>query len=239
MYQPPLPEGHQPPFQPYPSSQPGFVPQQQPYTQPRPEYPPMPTPGYQQPQPVYPPQQAGYPQPMMYPQQQMPVQPLMVPPSAIMQNNINVNVQQSGPGFFMRALYFLFVGWWAGYIWLSIGFGLCALIITLPLGLMMLNRLPQVMTLKQPGTSTSVNVNTVAVQQAGGPAVMMQNINVNVGVTQQQNFLIRALYFLLVGWWAGYIWANLAYFCCLTLILLPVGVMMFDRLPLVLTLRRN
>lgn len=170
----------------------------------------------------------------MYPQQQM----LMQQP-AQMFTNVNVHVQQKGPGFFMRAIYFLFVGWWAGYIWLSIGFGLCALIITLPLGLMMLNRLPQVMTLKQSGTSTSVNVNTVSVQQAGGPAVMVQNVHVSVGGTQQQNFLIRAIYFLLVGWWAGYIWANLAYACCLTLILLPVGVMMFDRLPLVLTLRRT
>lgn len=179
----------------------------------------------------------------MMPQQTMPQpgypQQMMAYPQQIMQNNINVNVQQRGPGFVMRAFYFLFVGWWLGYIWLCIGFGLCALIITLPLGLMMLNRLPQVMTLKQSGTSTTVNVNTVSVQQAGGSSVMVQNVNVSVGGTQQQNFLIRAIYFLLVGWWAGYIWANLAYACCLTLILLPVGVMMFDRLPLVLTLRRN
>lgn len=82
-------------------------------------------------------------------------------------------------------------------------------------------------------------MNTVAVQQAGGPFVMVQNINVNVEGTRQQSFLVRALYFLFIGWWAGYLWANLACFCCLTLILLPVDVMMFDRLPMVLTLRRN
>ena len=45
-------------------------------------------------------------------------------------------------------LYFMFIGWWAGYIWLNIGFFFCALIITLPLGLVMLNRLPPVLTLR-------------------------------------------------------------------------------------------
>jgi hypothetical protein len=68
---------------------------------------------------------------------------------------------------------------------------------------------------------------------------MVQNVNVSVGGTQQQSFLIRAIYFVFVGCWAGYLWANLAYFCCATLVLLPMGVMMFDRLPAVLTLRRN
>jgi hypothetical protein len=58
---------------------------------------------------------------------------------------------------------------------------------------MMLNRLPQVMTLKSPGTSTNVNVSTVAISQTGGN-VMVQNINVNVGGTQQHNFLLRAFY---------------------------------------------
>ena len=139
----------------------------------------------------------------------------------------------------MRFRRFLFVGWWAGLFWLNLGFALCALIVTLPLGLMMLNRLPQIMTLKASGTSTSVNVSTVNMQQPYGGNVMVQNINVNIGGTQQHSFLIRAVYFVFVGCWLGYLWANLAYFCFVTLLLLPVGIMMFDRLPMVLTLRRN
>jgi uncharacterized membrane protein YccF (DUF307 family) len=172
-------------------------------------------------------------------------QPLMAaPPVNVMNTNVNVNIQKQGPGFLMRALYFVFIGWWAGLIWLNIGFGLCALVVTLPLGLMMLNRLPQVMTLRSPGTSTSVNVATTSAMIPGavpGQAYMTQQVNVNVtvGGTRQYSFLIRALYFIFIGWWAGYLWANLAYFCCLTLVLLPVGVMMFDRLPMVLTLRKN
>jgi uncharacterized membrane protein YccF (DUF307 family) len=158
----------------------------------------------------------------------------------MMQTNVNVNVQQTGPGFIVRALYFWFIGWWLGLFWLNLGFFLCALIFTLPIGLMMLNRLPQVMTLKPAGTKTNINISTMAVQSPmGGPAVMQQNINITVGGTQQHNFFIRALYYVFIGCWAGYIWANLAYLCCLVIVLLPVGVIMFDKLPAVLTLRKN
>jgi uncharacterized membrane protein YccF (DUF307 family) len=215
--------------------------QQQQYQQPVP-------PQYQQQSmPLQAPQYPPVGQPAPYPQQQQYAQypsngqsapPMMAPP--MMQTNVNVNVQQSGPGFLVRAIYFWFIGWWFGLFWLNLGFFLCALIITLPIGLMMLNRIPQVMTLKPAGTKTNVNVSTIAVQSPyGGPAIMQQNINVTVGGTQQYNFFIRALYFIFFGWWAGYIWANLAYLCCVVIVLLPVGVIMFNQLPMVLTLHKN
>lgn len=231
------PSPFQQPSQQWPQPQAVYPPHPQQQT----GYPPASSPQYPQyPQPQYNPQyaQAPYQQPMPpqtpYPYQQQPyVQPMMM-------QNVNVNVQQRGPGFLMRALYFLFIGWWAGYIWLSIGFGLCAMIITLPLGLIMLNRLPQVMTLKASGATTNVNVSTMSMQAGPyGQPMMVQNVNVNISGTQQHNFLLRAIYFIFIGCWAGYLWANLAYLCCVTLVLLPVGVMMFDRLPAVLTLRRN
>jgi len=198
---------------------------QQPYNS---QYAPLPV------EPAYP-QQQIYQPPMQQPMQQ----PYSLQqPVPVMNTMVNVNVQPQGPGFLVRALYFCFIGWWAGFFWLNLGFFLCALIVTLPVGLIMLNRLPQVMTLKPAGTRTNVNVSTMTMQSPMGP-MMQQNINVSVGGTQQQSFLIRAIYFLLVGWWAGYLWANVAYICCLLIVLLPVGVMMFDRLPMVLTLRRN
>ncbi len=49
--------------------------------------------------------------------------------------------------------------------------------------------------------------------------------------------LERILYFLLVGWWAAFIWGVVAYVCCATIVLLPVGTAMFNRLPYVLTLK--
>ena len=222
-------------------------PPQQPYQQQSYQTPYQPQPSgvqWQQPssgQPQYPPQQYG----QSHPQQQMPYTPPMQQPymqaqPAIMQTNVNVNVQQRGPGFLTRAIYFLFIGWWLGLFWLNLGFFLCFLILPLPLGLAMLNRLPQVMTLKSPGTSTRVNVsNTMMTSGPGGPMISTTNVNVTVGGTQQYNFLIRAIYFLLVGWWAGYLWANLAYVCFVSVLLLPVGLLMLNWLPMILTLRKN
>ena len=157
--------------------------------------------------------------------------------------NVNVNVQRKGPGLMVRTIYFLFIGWWLGFFWLNLGFTLCALVFTLPLGLIMLNRLPQIMTLRQPGTTTKTNVSVATTSAMMQPGQMMTmqtvNVNVQVGGTKQINFLVRALYYIFVGFWVGAFWAYLAYSLCLTLVLLPVGVMMFNRLPAVLTLRRN
>ena len=47
----------------------------------------------------------------------------------------------------LRALYFVCVGWWFGALWLSIAYFLCLLVITLPLGLFMLNRTGMALTL--------------------------------------------------------------------------------------------
>lgn len=222
--QPPMYAPQQPPVQqPYYPPQPGqqqFMPPAQPYQQP---YPPVQP--YQQP---YPPAQPY--------QQQQPAAPYM----SNMVNNVNINVQQKGgPGFLIRAIYFMFIGWWLGLFWLQLGFALCAMIITLPIGLIMLNRLPQVLTLKPAGTSTQVNISSTMMQGTPGQAMMVNNISVNVGGTVQHSFLIRALYFIFIGCWVGYIWANLAYLCFVSIILIPVGVLMLDRLPAVLTLRKN
>lgn len=147
------------------------------------------------------------------------------------QTNVVVNLPQSrGPGFLVRALYFIFIGWWVGFFWLNVGYFLCLTVILLQLGLIMLNRLPQVLTLRPSGTQTQVSVST-----GGGTT----NVVVNVSGTQQHSMLVRAIYFILVGWWAGFLWAYLAYCLCISIFLLPIGLIMFNNLPLVLTLRRN
>jgi uncharacterized membrane protein YccF (DUF307 family) len=147
---------------------------------------------------------------------------------------VNVNVQQKSPSFLIRVLYFMFIGWWAGYIWLNIGFFFCALIITLPLGLVMLNRLPQVMTLRPQSQQTNINVATSTT--AGG---VTNIVNVNMSGARQNSMLLRIMYFLFIGCWVGYIWANIGYFFCVTVLGLPLGLIMLNRLPAVLTLRNN
>ena len=178
------------------------------------------------PPPVSRPDMAGRPYPP-YPYQEQP--PIVVqnfyqaPPATA---PVMVDVQNSGPDLLARALWFIFVGWWLGLIWLHIGFALCLTGIFLPVGLLMLNRLLAVLTLRSSDQQT-----TVAMYGNGMTLV-------RTGEPQQVDFLLRVIYFLFVGWWLGYVWALVGYILCFTLVLMPIGVMMLNRLPSVLTLRR-
>src|SRR5258706_4695156 len=223
--------------QPYPEQPPQLQPPgampypQQPYSypqQPQPQYGAMPYLPQPQPNPMQMPQQQGY--PMQPPQQQ----PYGMPPQVMVQNfyqpsaqpMVVVNIQQSSPSFLLRVIYYIFIGWWAGFFWLNLGFFLCFTVFLLPFGLVVLNRLPTVLTLRPTGQQTKVSVSGNVV-------------TVNVGGTQQLNFLARAVYYIFVGWWAGYLWALIGYFFCLSVFLMPVGLIMLNRLPAVLTLRKN
>jgi len=50
--------------------------------------------------------------------------------------------------FLIRAAYFVLFGWWFSLIWAGIAWLLCLTIIGLPLGIVMLNGLPAVTTLR-------------------------------------------------------------------------------------------
>jgi hypothetical protein len=69
---------------------------------------------------------------------------------------------------------------------------------------------------------------------AGGVVVVQQ------GGPVQRGFLVRALYFLLIGWWASFLWLNVAW--ALTLFTiglgLPIAFWMFNRAPAITTLAR-
>ncbi len=58
------------------------------------------------------------------------------------------------------------------------------------------------------------------------------------GVSQNP-FILRAIYFLLIGWWLSLIWSLLGWLLCVTIIGLPLGVLMLNRLPEVTTLMRH
>lgn len=135
-------------------------------------------------------------------------------------------VTRSGPSCLVQLLWFLFVGWWLGQIWLLIAWLLNATIIGLPFGVWMLNRVPQVMLLREPARLSTV------VQTADGRIILTGS------ELPQHSFLLRALYFLLIGWWFSLIWLEVAWFLCGTIILLPIGLWMFARVPIVVSLRR-
>jgi uncharacterized membrane protein YccF (DUF307 family) len=142
-----------------------------------------------------------------------------------MSRNRNV-VQEPAVPFLLRVIYFFLFGWWATGVWINVAWFLNMTIIGLPLGAWMLNRVPQVLTLRPARRVVVANTR-------GG------EIEWRVGDLPQQPFLIRALYFVLVGWWLSWLWANAAWIISATVIGLPLGIWMFDRLPAVTTLMRT
>jgi uncharacterized membrane protein YccF (DUF307 family) len=105
----------------------------------------------------------------------------------------------------IRALWFVFVGLWAGQVWLLLAWLLNLTLIGLPLGMWMLNQLPQVMTLRQQRRGLHIPADRSSVP-----------------------FLARAIYFVLVGWWLSLIWLELAWLASALLIGLPLAFLMFE-----------
>jgi len=132
---------------------------------------------------------------------------------------------KQGPGCLIQILYFFLVGWWLGQIWIGVAWFLMVTIIGIPIAVKMLNHLPQIIALR--GYAT-----TVALKEVDGTLVAEK------GSTPQHNLLLRALYFVLIGWWFSAIWMEVAYWLCMTIIGLPVGFWMFDRVPAVVSLHR-
>jgi uncharacterized membrane protein YccF (DUF307 family) len=128
--------------------------------------------------------------------------------------------QTSRPGCLLQVLYFACIGWWFGLLWVTVAWLLNVSIIGLPLGAAMLNAVPQVIALR-------------------GRRMVQVDALGRVSDAPQLPFIVRALYFALIGWWFSGTWMIVAYVLCLTIIGLPLGFLMFDVTPLVTTLKRT
>jgi uncharacterized membrane protein YccF (DUF307 family) len=87
----------------------------------------------------------------------------------------------------------------------------------------MLNRLPQVTTLRPQQSELRVSASGQVLQTS----------------VPQHPFLLRALWFVLIGWWLSALWLAAAWALCTVIIGLPFGFWMFDRVPAVITLGRG
>lgn len=65
----------------------------------------------------------------------------------------------------------------------------------------------------------------------------MAQANVIIVQSQGPNIFIRFLYFIFIGWWLGGIVSGLAWLINLTIIGLPLGLYIINRLPTLMTLR--
>lgn len=127
--------------------------------------------------------------------------------------------QSNSPGCLIQILYFLLIGWWLGGAWVIVAWVLMVTILGLPIGAAMLNDVPQVMALR--------GRRVVEVQASGA-----------VREAPQISMLVRAPYFLLVGWWASALWLSAAYALCMSVIGIPIGFLMFDLTPAIVSLKR-
>ena len=138
-----------------------------------------------------------------------------------------VQYTNTGPGCLVRGLYFLFIGWWLGLFWVLAAWFFNLTIIGLPIGLLMINRIPQVMTLRPQRVQTTVEVKN------GAPVIRQTPL-------RQNPFLLRALYFIVIGFWFSLVWMLLAWLIALVTLGLafPISFWMFNRVPCVTTLAR-
>jgi len=150
-----------------------------------------------------------------------PIAPAMTPTPNPPPPPTQIIVQRGGHGCLVTGLWFIFVGWWLSGIWILIAWILNVTVIGMPLGLMMINKLPKIVSLR-PETSEFV---------------------IDAGVLRetkqaQHPIILRIIYFVLVGWWASGIWMSLAWLASVTIIGLPLAIWMYNRVPGVTTLRR-
>jgi uncharacterized membrane protein YccF (DUF307 family) len=135
--------------------------------------------------------------------------------------------EEPGVPFILRVLWFFLIGWHVTLWWVLAAWFLLITIIGMPLGLWMLNRTPIVLTLRMPRGYTVTEL------QDGEPVAQSYRS------APQRSWLVRLIYFVLVGWWLSLGWSLVGWFLCVTIIGLPLGVLMLNRLPTVTTLMRQ
>ncbi len=132
------------------------------------------------------------------------------------------DLRTSDPTLYLliRALYFVFVGLWIGPLWVMIAWLFNLTLIGMPFGAWMLNRLPQIMTLRPRPPENPVRSPFYDSNRSDSVATL----------------LVRTAYFLLIGWWASLLWLLLGWFFAATIIGLPLAFLMFERVGTVTTL---
>ena len=148
-------------------------------------------------------------------------------PASVARAVVVMDSREASPTLLTRGCYFLFIGCWLGALCTVLAWTLNMTIIGLPLGLLILTRLPQIMTLTPIMKTRSVTVRgaRIIIQPSGLP---------------QYSFVARASYFIFVGWWFSALWLLMAWsLLVMTMgLALPLAFWMFTCAPAVTTLER-
>lgn len=147
--------------------------------------------------------------------------------SMIQQNSPIVVMASPEPNLLIRVIWFVFVGWWLSWLMILLGWFLNLTLILIPAGVFVLNRIPQAATLK----SSRKDLRHTIDAATGVHIVEMVD-------REQLPMWQRAVYFLLVGWWASFLWLQMAWLFGVLIVTLPLSFWMFGATGKVTTLRR-
>jgi len=127
------------------------------------------------------------------------------------------------PNRLLRAAWFLLVGWWLTPVVLFVAWLLHLPVVTIPLGVKLVNQVPRVLTLKPPSEVRGLR------DPDGRPARRSGD---------QYPLLVRAVWFIFVGSWLSLVWVLVASVLAISIVGLPVSLWLLNRLPFVLSLYR-
>lgn len=134
---------------------------------------------------------------------------------------------KTGPNMLVRAVWYVLVGWWLTGFVMGLAWVLAITIVGLPITFYLVNRIPTVLTLRPRAEQYELVTGTDGVTHYQRLA------------TEQYGLLVRLLWFLLVGWWASLLWMAASYVLMLTILGIPLGLLMVNRLPFVFSLHRG
>lgn len=126
-----------------------------------------------------------------------------------------------------RIAWFVFAGIWLTGLWVVATWVTLCTIVGRPLAARMLDLMPTVLTLRPPGSRYGVLPVSPGLLPIPHPGV------------PQHELVIRAAYFLFVGWWASLVWMILAYVISLSAVGMPLAYRMFGLTPTVAHLERR
>lgn len=139
--------------------------------------------------------------------------------------SLPVVVEAKSYGFIIRALYFLFVGWWLGLAWSLLSWLVYATVILAPVGSAMLSKVPGLVSLKARQKQIRVEAT------AAGTTVTQEGV-------KQHNILLRILYYPF-GLVFSLIAILAAWLLCCLIITMPLGVWLYGKVPWLASLHRG
>jgi len=142
-------------------------------------------------------------------------------------NTTGVVEVKTGPSILVRIVWYFLVGWWVTGIAMALAWLAAVVVIGLPLTFWLVNRIPTLLTLRPRREQF------LAVVGADGVTRMRKL------ATPQTNVLLRIVYFVLIGWWLSLLWMAVSYVLMLTIVGIPIGMLMVNRIPIVFSLHRG